>query len=497
MRAELRPTRTHVLVPPRVALHAWCSRSRPSRPAQGRPVLRDEAAVRAVGREVEPDRRRCQRPRLHLPDRGRSAGLRRAARPRPVGAGDGDRAHRDLRGRQRHVRRLRELRRPRAGRPGVASRRRSRRRRTTRWWRCSPPSPPSSTRTSPPICSPFLRGRARRRPRPWAGVQRRRSCRCAPATAHIHPEPRIGVDYFTSDAPGHWRRAAVGGSPVALGARWGSVRPFVLERGSQFRTPPPPAMASAEYTAAFDEVQAPGRRRPGHADRADRRADAHRHLLGLRRHAEPVRPAAAVQPDRRDDRRAQGTSARRARPDAGPVATAMADAGIAIWESKYFYDLWRPITGIREADAGTGPTGGRRQSAHQAATPAFIPLGAPSSNLAGPEFHAAVSVVSVRPRRIRRRRVRAAAQLLRARRHRLHVHLRRVQRRDASITPASFGRCVPRTFDSLSQAEEENGQSRSTSASIGRSTRPRASRKAGRWPTTSIAHCSARQSRQP
>ena len=33
------------------------------------------------------------------------------------------------------------------------------------------------------------------------------------------------------------------------------------------------------------------------------------------------------------------------------VNTAMADAGIAIWESKYYYQYWRPITGIREADA--------------------------------------------------------------------------------------------------------------------------------------------------
>ena len=34
------------------------------------------------------------------------------------------------------------------------------------------------------------------------------------------------------------------------------------------------------------------------------------------------------------------------------VNVAMADAGIAIWESKYFYEFWRPVTGIREADPG-------------------------------------------------------------------------------------------------------------------------------------------------
>ena len=29
---------------------------------------------------------------------------------------------------------------------------------------------------------------------------------------------------------------------------------------------------------------------------------------------------------------------------------AMADSGIAIWESKFFYQFWRPVLGIREAD---------------------------------------------------------------------------------------------------------------------------------------------------
>ena len=34
---------------------------------------------------------------------------------------------------------------------------------------------------------------------------------------------------------------------------------------------------------------------------------------------------------------------------------AMADAGIAGWESKFFYDVWRPVTGIREVGSGHRP----------------------------------------------------------------------------------------------------------------------------------------------
>ena len=68
------------------------------------------------------------------------------------------------------------------------------------------------------------------------------------------------------------------------------------------------------------------------------------------------------------------------------VNMAMADAGIAIWESKYHYEFWRPVTGIREADAGTGPTGAGDGNPRHLGDPTFSPLGAPASNLTGPNF---------------------------------------------------------------------------------------------------------------
>ena len=68
------------------------------------------------------------------------------------------------------------------------------------------------------------------------------------------------------------------------------------------------------------------------------------------------------------------------------VNVAMADAGIAIWESKYFYQFWRPITGIRESDEETGPSGLGDGNPATAGDPTFSPLGAPASNLTGPNF---------------------------------------------------------------------------------------------------------------
>src|SRR5437763_3794824 len=39
------------------------------------------------------------------------------------------------------------------------------------------------------------------------------------------------------------------------------------------------------------------------------------------------------------------------------VNVAMADAGIASWDSKFYWDFWRPVTAIRQADQdGNGLT---------------------------------------------------------------------------------------------------------------------------------------------
>ncbi len=72
------------------------------------------------------------------------------------------------------------------------------------------------------------------------------------------PEPHFGVDYFPSDQPGHWRQDPISLIPIALGAHWGECLPFVITSNTQFRVPPPPAMTSAAYTAAYNEVKSLG-----------------------------------------------------------------------------------------------------------------------------------------------------------------------------------------------------------------------------------------------
>jgi membrane-associated phospholipid phosphatase len=138
---------------------------------------------------------------------------------------------------------------------------------------------------------------------------------------------------------------------------------------------------------------------------------------------------------------------------------AMADAGIAIWKSKYYYQLWRPVTGIREADPGTGPTGAGDGNPATVGDPTFMPLGAPASNLAGPNFtppfpaypsgHAGFGG--------------ALFQTLRTFYGTDDIPFTFVSDEFDGVTRDNGGTVrplLPRSFSSLSEAEEENGQSR-------------------------------------
>jgi hypothetical protein len=141
------------------------------------------------------------------------------------------------------------------------------------------------------------------------------------------------------------------------------------------------------------------------------------------------------------------------------VNTAMADAGIAIWESKYYYQFWRPITGIRESDANSAlslPGDGNPATIGDAT---FMPLGAPASNLTGPNFtppfpaypsgHAGFGG--------------ALFQVLRRFYERDDIAFRFVSDEFNGVTVDREGNVRPlmsRRFESLSEAEQENGQSR-------------------------------------
>jgi PAP2 superfamily len=271
-------------------------------------------------------------------------------------------------------------------------------------------------------------------------------------------DPKMGVDYVPDDEPGAWRQDPISLAPIAMGKDWGAVRPFVLESGKQFRVPPPPALDSAEYTEAFNEVRAFGGE--GMHTRTQRSADQTE--IGLY-WAYDGTPSLCA-PPRLYNQIAIEVSKRTT--DVMQLArllalvhTAMADAGIAIWESKYHYHFWRPVTGIREADEDTGPSGLGDGNPATIGDPGFSPLGAPASNLTGPNFtppfpaypsgHAGFGG--------------ALFQILRNfyRTDRVAFTFTSDELNGVTLGNDGTVRALrPRSFDSFSQAEEENGQSR-------------------------------------
>ena len=276
-----------------------------------------------------------------------------------------------------------------------------------------------------------------------------------------HAEPHVGVEFIPSNAPGKWRQDPISMHPLALGAYWGECRPFVLHATNQFRAPVPPALASPEYTDAFEEVKAVGG--DGIATPTSRTAEetfigTYWAYDGTPSLCAPPRLYNQITTHIADELGTDRSAIAYARLLA-LVNTAMADAGMAIWESKYFYQYWRPVTGIRESDAGTGPTGSGDGNPDTAGDPTFTPLGAPASNLTGPNFtppfpaypsgHAGFGG--------------ALFETLRKFYRTDRIHFTFVSDEFNGITRDNNGNIrplMPRTFSSLSQAEEENGQSR-------------------------------------
>jgi PAP2 superfamily len=272
-------------------------------------------------------------------------------------------------------------------------------------------------------------------------------------------EPVVGVGYFPSQKPGRWRPDPVSGIQMALGAYWGKVKPLAIASAKAHRVPPPPSLQSEAYARAFNEVKTLG----GDGITTPTLRTNDQTIAGIY-WAYDGTPSLCAPPRLYN----QITVALADQMGVGTVElarllalvnVAMSDAGIASWESKYFWDFWRPITGIREADPGTGPTGRGDNNPQTQGDPAFTPLGAPASNLDGPDFtppfpaypsgHATFGG--------------AVFQMLRHYFGTDAIAFTFVSDELNGITRDRNGvlrPLVPRSFATLAQAEEENGQSR-------------------------------------
>ena len=141
--------------------------------------------------------------------------------------------------------------------------------------------------------------------------------------------------------PYEWQTTA--GCPAGGGAfkHWPNVKPFGIESSSQFRANPPPKLTSGEYARDYNEVQAVGE--INSALRPQDRAD-----VALLYAAQPphfgwnsvLRQIASTRND-------NITSTART---AAVMNMSLSDAHITVFESKYFYRTWRPVTAIPRGD---------------------------------------------------------------------------------------------------------------------------------------------------
>ena len=181
-------------------------------------------------------------------------------------------------------------------------------------------------------------------------------------------------DYNAPNAgqPGVWVRL---GTPpaAALLPGWGRVTPFVLRSGSQFRPDPPPSLASDLYAKDFDEILGLG------AQTGSTRTLEQTEIAYFWR-ASPVAIWTPVVDQVLAARHLDLSGEARA---LALVYLAAADASIAVWEAKYFYNFWRPLPAIARADTDGNP--------NTAADPSWRPLLPTPTHPEYPSAHASNS----------------------------------------------------------------------------------------------------------
>ena len=199
-------------------------------------------------------------------------------------------------------------------------------------------------------------------------------------------------------APGVWRPTPP--SNALDPAPWvGNVRPFLVPSAEMLRTDGPNALTSAEYAEDFNELKELGSltsktRTPDQTDAAIFWQDQAMALWNRIFRTLATNQNLAIVDSARFF---------------AMENLAAADALIGCWNDKYYWQFWRPITAIREADTDGNPATAGRPDVAAAVRPSDPGLPPAAAR------HAAISRPPLGPR-LRDRRVRAhAPELLRYR----------------------------------------------------------------------------------
>ena len=179
--------------------------------------------------------------------------------------------------------------------------------------------------------------------------------------------------FVAGNQPGDYRPTPPN-FPAPVFTNWGSVTPFVLHNGAQFRPGPPPPITSAAYAAALNEVKSLGQD-SSTTRTADQTAAAKfwasapiwntwnqiAQNLAVSQHASLESTATVF----------------------ANLDLALADATIALYDAKYHYLIWRPVTAIELGNTIGNP--------RIVGNPTWMPLAVTAADPSFPGAHSTIS----------------------------------------------------------------------------------------------------------
>ncbi len=182
------------------------------------------------------------------------------------------------------------------------------------------------------------------------------------------------IPYVFGTAPGDYQSTPPNFPPQPQFTHWSRVTSFALERASQFRPGPPPALTSDTYGDAFNQIKSLGIVNSTTA--APDEALTGRFWNGaIQNYWNEISQTFVVAHSL--------TTAQSARLFA-LLNLSFADDVIAFYDAKYIYNFWRPVTAIRAADPGINP--------ETVADPNWLPeVGKTAPDPSYPGAHAVIS----------------------------------------------------------------------------------------------------------
>src|SRR5215831_12455430 len=126
---------------------------------------------------------------------------------------------------------------------------------------------------------------------------------------------------------------------------WPNLKPFVLERPDQFRPGPPVALSSKEWATDYNETKAYGAR--DSTRRTAQETETARFWL--------MTGPPAYHPIAWQIIAARHLKLLDSAHFMAMYSTALTDAYIAVFDAKYHYNFWRPLTAIRNGDSDGNP----------------------------------------------------------------------------------------------------------------------------------------------